>query len=220
MLQFQTDPLGETSKALQALSFLPSQFQLRQVGLDDNPNGLNIEIRFIGDSLAGLDVPRIDLTGDLNVAVNTQTIEDEVIGVNPFAKLRINAIVDTGSQVTNIAEITAADQTDPDSEPGNGSTAEDDYAEVTISPQSIDLSLTKTADIEIPNPGDEVTFTVAVTNSGQDPATGVEVTDKLPDALTFVRSNPSGAYNPVTGVWTIGQVGVRPNGLALDRRVG
>ena len=34
--------------------------------------------------------------------------------------------------------------------------------------------------------------------------TVAEVTDKLPDGLTFVRADPVDAYDPQTGVWTVG----------------
>ncbi|MCO8124080.1 DUF11 domain-containing protein [Stieleria sp. TO1_6] len=204
---FQSDPLGETANALVALGYLPSQFQLREVSLATNPSGINIEIRFLGTALEGVDVPRINVIGNLNTAVNTETIEDSAVDVNAFATLRINAIVDTINDVTNIAQVIAADQADPDSTPGNSVETEDDYASATIMPQSIDLSLTKTASVDRPNPGDEVTFTLSVSNDGQDPATGVEVTDLLPPGLTFVRSQPSGVYDPTTGVWTVGGVG-------------
>ncbi|WP_161604659.1 SdrD B-like domain-containing protein [Roseiconus nitratireducens] len=205
---FQSDPLGQTADALVALGFVPSQFQLRQVSRNDNPNGLNIEIRFLGEALAGVDIPRIDLVPNLNAAVNTQTIEDDAVNTNSSATLRINAIVDTTEDITNIAEVTAAGQTDPDSTPGDGEADQDDRATATLMPQSIDLSLTKTANTDKPNPGDEVVFTLQVTNDGPDPATGVEVTDLLPDGLTFVRSEPSGVYDPNTGIWSVGQLGI------------
>jgi uncharacterized repeat protein (TIGR01451 family) len=208
IVNFQSDPLGETANAMLALGWVPSQFQLRQVALPGNPAGLNIEIRFLGDALAGIDIPTINVTGDLNVAVNTQTVSESPVGINSFATLRINAIVDTTDDVTNLAEVTASDQTDPDSTPAGGEDDEDDRATATILPQSIDLSLTKVASIEKPNPGDEVTFTVTVTNSGQDPASGVEVTDQLPEGLTFVRSAPSSSYDAGTGIWTVGGIDV------------
>ena len=205
---FQSDPLGETANALVALSFVPSQFQLRQVSQPDNPVGVNVEIRFLGSALQGVDIPRIDVVGNLDIAVDTETIKDSAVNVNNFATLRINAIVDTTNDITNIAEITASDQTDPDSTPAGGDDDEDDRATATLMPQSIDLSLAKTASTDKPNPGDEVIFTLAVTNDGEDPASGVQVTDQLPAGLTFIRSQPSGVYDSETGVWTVGGVDV------------
>ncbi len=54
--------------------------------------------------------------------------------------------------------------------------------------KSIDLSLTKVADNITPNVGDNITFTIKVTNAGPDAATAVEVTDELPAGLQFVSS--------------------------------
>ena len=58
--------------------------------------------------------------------------------------------------------------------------------------------------------GDQITFTITLTNSGPDAATGVQVTDLLPAGLTFVSANPSqGTYTPGTGVWDVGTVAAR-----------
>src|SRR5262249_49546659 len=49
--------------------------------------------------------------------------------------------------------------------------------------------------------------TVTLTNAGADTATNVTVTDQLPAGLTFVSATPSqGAYNDITGLWTVGTV--------------
>ena len=72
-------------------------------------------------------------------------------------------------------------------------------------PPEADLALTKAVDDPRPNVGDTITFTVALTNLGPDPATGVAVTDLLPAGLTFVSATPSqGTYDGMTGLWTVG----------------
>jgi uncharacterized repeat protein (TIGR01451 family) len=71
---------------------------------------------------------------------------------------------------------------------------------------SSDLSLTQTVDNHTPDQGNNVTFTLTVSNSGPADATGVEVTDALPTGYTYVSDTPSvGTYNSGSGVWTIGE---------------
>ena len=79
-----------------------------------------------------------------------------------------------------------------------------------INNPTADLSVTKTVSDATPNVGDQITFTVTLSNQGPDAATGVEVTDLLPAGLTFVSATPSqGTYNNVSGVWTVGTVSAR-----------
>jgi uncharacterized repeat protein (TIGR01451 family) len=69
------------------------------------------------------------------------------------------------------------------------------------------LQVTKTVDNAAPNEGDSITYTIVVTNNGLDDTTGVEVTDLLPSGVTYVSDVPSvGVYNPVTGVWLVGNL--------------
>ena len=82
---------------------------------------------------------------------------------------------------TNTATISDADQFDPNT--GNNT------ASATETPQQADLAVTKTVSDATPNVGDPITFTVTLTNSGPDAATGVQVTDLLPAGLTFVSAD-------------------------------
>ncbi|WP_254510904.1 beta strand repeat-containing protein [Anatilimnocola floriformis] len=125
------------------------------------------------------------------------------------ATLTITATVTTVGVKTNIAEVTASDQFDSDSTPGNRATApsEDDSASVTLTPNSTDLSVTKSVNDIKPDIGDNITFTITVSNTSTTAATNVVLTDLLPNGLTFVSSNPSqGTYVAGTGLWTIGTV--------------
>ncbi|WP_337968883.1 gliding motility-associated C-terminal domain-containing protein [uncultured Flavobacterium sp.] len=126
-----------------------------------------------------------------------------------FETLQVTATVNASGIYLNSAEITAANVFDPDSTPNNGSTTEDDYAEVSTVPipVSSDLSITKTVTNASPVVGTQVTFAIIVTNSGPQDNAGVQVTDLLPSGYTFNSFTVStGAYDPITGVWTVGNL--------------
>ncbi len=117
--------------------------------------------------------------------------------------LKIKARVTRAGANTNSAEVTASDQPDPDSAPGNDDASEDDQASATVGGTQIDLSLTNVvADGTIAR-GETTTFTVTVRNDGSADATGVSVSDAIPAGLTVIGSN-------------VGQGSVRER--RLDRR--
>jgi len=68
-----------------------------------------------------------------------------------------------------------------------------------------DLSITMTVDNIHPFMGRNVEFAVTATNQGPDKATGVSVSDLLPDGYTYVSSTTSvSSYDSNTGFWDIG----------------
>jgi uncharacterized repeat protein (TIGR01451 family) len=73
---------------------------------------------------------------------------------------------------------------------------------------SADLSITKSMNPPSPTIGQNVTFTLTVTNNGPDAATGVVVSDFLPGGLTYVSDDGGGAYDPGLGLWTVGNLAV------------
>ncbi len=76
----------------------------------------------------------------------------------------------------------------------------------TIIPTGSDIAVTKEVDDATPDNGQNVTFTITVSNSGPATASGVSVTDNLPSGLTYVSDNGEGDYATSTGVWTIGSL--------------
>nr|NIS80700.1 sortase [Anaerolineales bacterium] len=89
-----------------------------------------------------------------------------------------------------------------------GLTAGQDYNAADFGYQQLaDLRLQKTVDDPSPDFGDNVTFTITVTNDGPFTATNVAVEDLLPASLDFVSDNPSqGSYNNASGIWTVGDI--------------
>ncbi len=68
-----------------------------------------------------------------------------------------------------------------------------------------DLEVTKSVNKPTPGVGENVVFTITAANNGPANATEVKVTDQLPSGYMMVSASPSkGSYDPVTGIWTIG----------------
>jgi uncharacterized repeat protein (TIGR01451 family)/gliding motility-associated-like protein len=115
------------------------------------------------------------------------------------ANIQITATVNASGNYTNSASV-ICDQPDPI--PGN------DISNVTVNPGAVsDLHISKTVDNANPDVGENVIFTIEVTNNGPSDATGVEVTDILPNGYTFVSANASiGSWSAPT--WTIGNLAI------------
>ena len=59
-----------------------------------------------------------------------------------------------------------------------------------------------------------------LTDNGPNNATSVQVSDLLPAGVTFVSATPSQAYDPATGLWTVGTVNVgTPQTLVIQATV-
>ncbi len=70
-----------------------------------------------------------------------------------------------------------------------------------------DLALVKTVDNAEPTDGDQITFTLTLSNNSNEDAYGIEVTDLLPTGLIYVSSTPSaGSYDANTGLWTLSEL--------------
>jgi uncharacterized repeat protein (TIGR01451 family) len=78
-----------------------------------------------------------------------------------------------------------------------------------LSGDSIDLSLTKVSNETSPDVGDNINYTITVTNEGPSNATGVLVEDVLPSGVSYVSHyTTTGTYSDDTGNWTIGDINV------------
>ncbi len=85
----------------------------------------------------------------------------------------------------------------------------DDVADLVLTIRGADLALGKTVNIDNPFVGETVLYTLTLRNEGPDDAAAVEVSDLLPDGLTYVSHTPSWEdYDPGTGLWTAGAVAV------------
>ena len=120
------------------------------------------------------------------------------------AVLTVVLRANVATEVTYSAQVTASDQIDPNSTPGDG--AGDDFDSSTVNAVAADLSLAITPATQTPAIGQDATFTVRLTNGGPDAATNIKVKDVLPAGLTFESATPSaggGTYDSVAKEWTI-----------------
>lgn len=102
-------------------------------------------------------------------------------GPGATATLTIVAIVAADGGFTNTATVSAADQPDPN--PANNSSS------VQVTPiASADLSLVKTGPASVVA-GQQVAYSLAVTNSGPSDAANVSLDDPTPAGLTFVSAS-------------------------------
>ncbi|MEM9657574.1 MAG: DUF11 domain-containing protein, partial [Planctomycetota bacterium] len=107
--------------------------------------------------------------------------------------VQLNEVAPGGS-LTNTATI-SGNEADPD--PSNNDSA------ATLTVNSVDLVISKSADSDSVFVGESVVFSVTATNSAASnvPATGVAVVDMLPDALSVLSAEPTeGDYDD--GLWS------------------
>ncbi len=155
---------------------------------------------------AGLSYISDDSGGAYNSGTGVWTIGALANGAT--ATLQIQAQVTAAGSITNVAEVSASDNVDQDSIPGNddGDQSEDDEDAATVTAVSaplIDLSLSKAASDTNPDVGDTITFTVTLANAGPDDASSVAVEDTLPAGYsnpTNISNGGSAVGNTIT--WT------------------
>ena len=74
-------------------------------------------------------------------------------------------------------------------------------------PMNTDLAIVKEADAEVLHVGENVTFTITLTNNGPSDATSIMVYDLLPAGLHYQASTASqGWYDVISGYWNVGDL--------------
>lgn len=105
----------------------------------------------------------------------------------------------------NTATVTAVYSTDEFSIPSTIEASDSATVRRTTAEPELDLAVSKTVDNRTPLEGEQVTFTVTVTNLGPEEAQEVRVRDVLPAGLTYAdHSTSQGTYNESTGDWFVG----------------
>ncbi|MFC1463046.1 SdrD B-like domain-containing protein, partial [Verrucomicrobiota bacterium] len=71
----------------------------------------------------------------------------------------------------------------------------------------VDVAVVKSVDDVSPTQEQVIVWTMVITNSGPDKATGVQFTDNLPADVTFSSyTASSGTYDSVSGIWDVGDM--------------
>jgi uncharacterized repeat protein (TIGR01451 family) len=77
--------------------------------------------------------------------------------------------------------------------------------DVVLENKITDLTVGVTADPATASRGETVTLEIVALNAGSTKATGVEVSDTIPEGLTFVSaSSTRGSYSSASGLWSLG----------------
>ncbi len=140
-----------------------------------NPSASTITVNYAtapGTATAGSDYTTTSNTLTFNPLVTTQQLTVNVIGDTTLEP--------NETFFVNLSNATNAAITDGQ---GLGTIINDE--------PSADLSITKTSNATTFLPGQQVTYTITVTNAGPSAATGVTVTDVLPAGATFVSATSS-----------------------------
>jgi large repetitive protein len=106
------------------------------------------------------------------------------------ATLQITATVNAYGSITNTAQVSATDQSDPDSTPNNNISTEDDQASASVGATPPSIALCKTivgqpcpppASLPTQSPGTDINYILTFTNSGGSPASSLVITDPYID---------------------------------------
>lgn len=108
-----------------------------------------------------------------------------------------------GRQISNTATAAYENRLGETPEPLTATTV----PQITEVKPAADLNVSKAADATTVTVGQTVTYRITITNAGPNTATGVTVTDELPEGLDFLSAETtSGTYDPATGQWSVGNL--------------
>jgi len=157
---------------------------------------------------AAVDVRLIDFAQEGLIFIDeTYEIYHQIIGrylgtlqvgesVTLFIKTLVNA---TNITLVNQVAVFAVETHDPN--PDNNY----DNDTIKANPKA-DLVVEKFVSANVTKTGEEITWTIKVTNNGPDVSVNTKVSDKLPAGLIYTGHKGEGNYDPESGVWIIGDL--------------
>ena len=170
------------------------------------------------DATDGVSV-RVELPAGLNAAGASAPVGTQYAGgtwtVNSLeagASKTLSVVVTAANPAlaaTVRAQVMTSSVGDPDSEPGNSASGEDDDATAVITgaapATSPDLELDLTADATFFTRGDRITFSTTVTNVGDGAASGVEIHQPMPIGVEYLEhAATSGSFRLIFDRWSVG----------------
>jgi uncharacterized repeat protein (TIGR01451 family) len=138
-----------------------------------------------------------------NAGTITAALGNLTAGQSATVTITVSVDPSNDGPILNTGTVTG-NETDPDQN-NNSSTTQTNVT------QQVDVSLTKSASAATIVPGQQLTYTILVTNSGPSTATDVTVTDTLPAGVTFVSATSTlgtAAHNAGTITGSIGTLNV------------
>ncbi len=156
----------------------------------------------VADTLPA-DVTLVSTSGCANdpAGVPDCSLGDLAVGATVSYTVTVQVGSGASGTLTNTAVVSA---TTPDPDAGNNTATEPTAVNV-----AADLRIAKTDSADPVNAGDQVVYTIVVTNDGPSDATGVAVTDTLPAGVTLISTNgcsndPGGVPNCDLGTIAVG----------------
>ncbi len=191
--------------------------------INNGPNeATNVRIEDIVPAGYTINVATISNGGTVTGNTINWDVTTAIVGTTSLTyDVSINTPTGAVEEYKNIAQVTASDQTDPDSTPNNddGDQSEDDEDAVdTLMVPTVDLSLDKQLSATSnsnPNVGEQVTFEITLNNSGSNNATGIVIEDYIPIGFNLDVNSISngGTYANNTITWVINTL--NPGSLVL-----
>ena len=141
----------------------------------------------------------LDTPSQGSYANGSWTVGSLAAGSSATLTLQMTVNTDTNDTIqTNTASLVSSTPIDR--------YAANNSASASVAIGGTDLRVTKDVTDPLPTEGDTITYRVRVINLGPNAASGVDITDSLPDGVTYVSDNSNGSYNPSTGIWNVGDL--------------
>lgn len=151
-----------------------------------------------------------------NMGQNTRNIFGEWVpnGISVVFEANIGTV-----NPTNNSTLRGVSKTiyTPPSSSGNATvfaTVDNQTVSTPIFLQCANIIINKTVNNKQPNVGDNITYTITTLNNGQNNATGLQITDLLPNGFSNISYTTNiGTYNITTGLWNIGNLKVNTTAI-------